>query len=201
MVSIDGGWRSVLPTWWTLHRPLLTAQGSQQSRACVQIENGEHLGFKLSKFSSQDYFGHGHGFVFVEDCITLHQEVKWGLANKSIFQKRKKWTSQIRFKNPLIQRSARADRWGCEGQRSLIGEDYITPMGRAGGGGGQRIQPASLTSMCIVHCLRRQNSLLRQDGVLSIQWDWFDPVFFVEKLSCRFDPLLWLDVTQAIICQ
>ena len=33
-------------------------------------------------------------------------------------------------------------------------------MGRAGGGGGgQRIQPASLTSMCTVHCLRQQNSL------------------------------------------
>ena len=102
----------------------------------------------------------GHEFLIVEDCITLHQEVKWGLAHKSIFQKRKKWTSQIRFKNPLIERSTRADRWGCEGQRSLIGEDYITPMGRASGGdGGQRIQPASLTSMCTVHCLRQQNSL------------------------------------------
>ena len=29
----------------------------------------------------------------------------------------------------------------------------------SGGGGDQRIQPASLTSMCIVHCLRQQNYL------------------------------------------
>ena len=93
MVSIDGGWRSVLPTWWTLHRPLLTAQGSQQSLACAQIENGEHLGFKLSKCSSQDHFDkgcEGHGFLIIEDCITLHSEVKWSLTSPTIFQKSKK---------------------------------------------------------------------------------------------------------------
>ena len=157
MVSIDGGWRSVLPTWWTLHRPLLTAQGSQQSLACAQIESGEHLGFKLSKCSSQDHFDRGcegHGFLIIEDCITLHSEVKWSLTHNIP----EKWKSQrIKargFKSPPIQRSTRADCWGCEGQCSLIGEDYITPMGRAGGGGGgQRIQPASLTSMYVYSTL------------------------------------------------
>ena len=99
-----------------------------------------------------------HGFQSVEDCITLHQEAKWSLTHRIIFQKRKNG-QRIKARG-FIQRSTRADRWGCEGQRSLIGEDYITPMGRASGGdGGQQIQLASLTSMCIVHCLRQQNSL------------------------------------------
>ena len=121
-----------------------------------------------------------HGFQSVEDCITLHQEAKWSLTHRIIFQKRKNG-QRIKARG-FIQRSTRADRWGCEGQRSLIGEDYITPMGRgSGGGGGQQIQPVSLTNTCIVHGLRRQNSLFEQDGVLSIQWDCFDSVFFCGK--------------------
>ena len=108
-----------------------------------------------------------HGFQSVEDCITLHQEAKWSLTNRIIFQKRKNG-QRIKARG-FIQRSTRADRWGCEGQRSLIGEDYITPMGRAsGGGGGQRIQPASLTSMCTVHCLRQHYSWSSQNGYLVI---------------------------------
>ena len=65
-------------------------------------------------------------------------------------------------------------------------------MGRAGGGaGGQRIQPASLTSMCTVHCLRQQNSLyLDKMGYLVSSEIASTQCFFVEKLSCGFDPLL-----------
>ena len=132
-----------------------------------------------------------HGFQSVEDCITLHQEAKWSLTHRIIFQKRKNG-QRIKARG-FIQRSTRADRWGCEGQRSLIGEDYITPMGRgSGGGGGQQIQPASLTNMCIVHCLRRQNLnkmgyLVYSEIALTQCFSWKS---FRVDLTLHFDQML-----------
>ena len=81
---------------------------------------------------------------------------------------KKKWSRnqswRIQKPSDTKVKTTRADCWGCEEQCSLIVEDYITPMGRACGGGGQRIQPASLTSMYVYSTLSASAKFFIQTG-------------------------------------